>query len=159
MIIKRGIEFVICVVFQSGIKAVHKPMLKCLEILAGPGAYKQVEDYCRTCAVCQITGQQNQQIPRPVKISTNHRGGGAFSKVLIDIVVFMYNAFCVFFCYSLCQYFLCFLMQCSCIMHIAYFSVIYYKILGSHVTFLIYQVNDPNTSKLSLIHQGSPFSH
>ena len=50
-----------------------------------PGMFKDTEEFCKTCHVCQVTGKPNQGIPpaplKPIPIT-----GEAFSKVLIDVV-------------------------------------------------------------------------
>ncbi|XP_067685776.1 uncharacterized protein [Haliotis asinina] len=50
-----------------------------------PGMYKDVEDYCSSCHVCQVAGKPNQLIP-PAPLKVVPAVGEAFSKVLIDIV-------------------------------------------------------------------------
>jgi len=49
------------------------------------GMYKDVEEFCRTCTVCQLSGKPNQRIPQaplhPISVPTE-----AFSRVVIDCV-------------------------------------------------------------------------
>ena len=50
-----------------------------------PGMYKDVDEYIKTCHICQVSGKPNQVIP-PAPLKTVPIVGEAFSKVLIDIV-------------------------------------------------------------------------
>ena len=74
---------------HEGLFAGHLGRTKTYERVATdfywPGMYKGVEEYIRTCHVCQIAGKPNQIFPlAPLK--TVPVVGKAFSKVLIDIV-------------------------------------------------------------------------
>lgn len=50
-----------------------------------PRMFRDTEEYCRTCHVCQVTGKPNQTIP-PAPLKLVPITGEAFSKVLMDIV-------------------------------------------------------------------------